>query len=85
MMPILPSCGREPAGCWALALGLPWSSVPGPQGAPGPEGSRVSSGHRSGVKAGFLFAGQRFQEALGQRGPFSSEGMGRGGLGHVLF
>lgn len=47
--------------------------------SPGLEGSRVSSGHQSGLKAGFLLAGQRFQEALGQLGPFSSEG--RGGAG----
>ena len=65
--------------------GTPMVLCPWTSGAPGPEGSRVSSGHRSGVKAGFLLAGQRFQEALGQPGPFSSEGMGRGGLGHVLF
>lgn len=78
-MPIVPSCGHEPAGCWARAWGLPRSSVPGRRGSPGLEASTVSSGHRSGVRAGFLLAGRRLQEALGQRGPFSSEGRGRVG------
>lgn len=83
-MPIVPSRGRELAGCWALAWGLPRSSVPRPRGSPGPEGSRVSSGHRSGVKAGFLLAGRRFQEALGQLGSLSSEGRGQVGTRPLL-
>ena len=83
-MPIVPSCGHEPAGCWALAWGLPRSSVPGHRGSPGLEGSTVSSGHRSGVRAGFLLASRRLQEALGQLGPFSSEGRGQAGTRPLL-
>lgn len=52
--------------------------------AGGPQRSRVFSEHQCGVKAGSLFAGGSFQEALGQLGPFSSEGRGQCGLGHVL-
>ena len=44
----------------------------------------MSSGHRSGVGAGFLLAGRRLQEALGQRGPFSSEGRGQVGTRPLL-